>query len=1179
MNIFEDTDVEYKYIVHISDIHIRNNERRKEYEAVFKKLIESLSKIEENFIIAITGDIVHSKTELSPEALYLSRELFKSLSKLAKIIVIAGNHDCVLYNNTRLSILDSIKDIKNVTYADVSGHYIFGNIAFGVTSIKDTKVTPPYNDDNLYDVGMYHGYIATNKEDPGHRFAKCYTLNEFKGYNYVLLGDIHKHYYLNGKKTVAYAGSLIQQNYSETLENHGYILWDLEDSTSSYVEIKNNFGFYTMNLSDDIDDNLPKNLNIRFITKSDVYSNKLVDKKLSEIEKKYNIISVSRKDSEIQTDNIIIKTDLEKTDITSYFVKYMEEKNIANKDKILELHETIVKNKVVDLCSNNSHVWIPLELEFSNMFSYLKENKIDFSKYNKNTITGIIAPNYSGKSSIIDVLLFCLYGKCPRGDHKQIMNNKEKFMTCSLKFIANKDIYVIKRESNKRTSDVYLRKINKNKEEYLNEGNKQETEKKIKDLVGSYESVLSSIVWIPDILDDYNFITKTPQKKKEYLNNLFGIDKLLEYNKYAKDNLNELRIKLSIMKEISSTTDISKKISDAKNILELNKLKQSNLEDLTNIIIPNKKNYTLFTIYPDVNTEVTSNSLTKIQNDLQNKLKEMNDLCIEDLENEVRNISSRLEKELENVNNLEKEKNVINENIKLLRNNLEDIDENIFENINTLNLKELDYKINELKKIITDLNPQINDSLNVDKNLESNIRSLRKKKEELQKKLIKLLELPKLKTDISKYEKYINISESDILEKKITIKNYIEFEKILKKYNVPFSYQETIDDIETFLSNQKTVQFTEKDKKDYYLYIQNDKFNSDSKNINNKLNEEITNIADEIKNKEYLLQQINTQMRNISKLDKTKSELELSETNKKLLLKYQGSIEKNKKIKKEITDTKIELENQNKKISKLNTVIANLKTEKKNLENKLEQIQKNNLEKNKVLDKLQKIEIVLGPVLLNEYILSQECPVQKIRSKILNLEKDKIRLEGNLNNLLKENEEILANSKKRDELESEIELYDTYFKLTKQEALPFSIIREYIPIIQKNVNIFLESITDFTITIDNDTNMEKIEILINRINNNVYNCRTSSGFENFIISLAFRLVFHKLSMEPKPNILIMDEKWTSIDPDKLTNVLGILDSLKSRFASIIIISHMDQVKSKCDNIINIDKSNGISKIL
>ena len=80
MNIFEDTDVEYKYIVHISDIHIRNNERRKEYEAVFKKLIESLSKIEENFIIAITGDIVHSKTELSPEALYLSRELSRTNS-------------------------------------------------------------------------------------------------------------------------------------------------------------------------------------------------------------------------------------------------------------------------------------------------------------------------------------------------------------------------------------------------------------------------------------------------------------------------------------------------------------------------------------------------------------------------------------------------------------------------------------------------------------------------------------------------------------------------------------------------------------------------------------------------------------------------------------------------------------------------------------------------------------------------------------------------------------------------------------------------------------------------------------------------------------------------------------------------------------------------------------------
>ena len=50
----------------------------------------------------------------------------------------------------------------------------------------------------------------------------------FDGYDYTLLGDIHKHQFLIPDK-MAYAGSLIQQNHGETLHNHGFIIWDLKN--------------------------------------------------------------------------------------------------------------------------------------------------------------------------------------------------------------------------------------------------------------------------------------------------------------------------------------------------------------------------------------------------------------------------------------------------------------------------------------------------------------------------------------------------------------------------------------------------------------------------------------------------------------------------------------------------------------------------------------------------------------------------------------------------------------------------------------------------------------------------------------------------------------------------------------------------------------------------------------
>ena len=49
-----------------------------------------------------------------------------------------------------------------------------------------------------------------------------------------------------------------------------------------------------------------------------------------------------------------------------------------------------------------------LTLEFSNMFSYGPNNRIDFTKLKFDEITGIFSDNSTGKSSIIDILLFSL---------------------------------------------------------------------------------------------------------------------------------------------------------------------------------------------------------------------------------------------------------------------------------------------------------------------------------------------------------------------------------------------------------------------------------------------------------------------------------------------------------------------------------------------------------------------------------------------------------------------------------------------------------------------------------------------------------------------------------------------------------------------------------------------------
>ena len=43
----------------------------------------------------------------------------------------------------------------------------------------------------------------------------------------ALLGDIHKFQFLDKKCSRGYAGSLIQQNIGEDIENHGLIKWNV----------------------------------------------------------------------------------------------------------------------------------------------------------------------------------------------------------------------------------------------------------------------------------------------------------------------------------------------------------------------------------------------------------------------------------------------------------------------------------------------------------------------------------------------------------------------------------------------------------------------------------------------------------------------------------------------------------------------------------------------------------------------------------------------------------------------------------------------------------------------------------------------------------------------------------------------------------------------------------------
>ena len=120
-------------ILHVADVHIRNYKRHKEYKQVFRKLYKAARSLPKNSLIYVAGDIVHTKTDISPELVSMVSEFLNNLAKIRPTVIIAGNHDANLNNPNRMDSLTPIVENlnnDNLHYLRDSGIYSFADVDF-----------------------------------------------------------------------------------------------------------------------------------------------------------------------------------------------------------------------------------------------------------------------------------------------------------------------------------------------------------------------------------------------------------------------------------------------------------------------------------------------------------------------------------------------------------------------------------------------------------------------------------------------------------------------------------------------------------------------------------------------------------------------------------------------------------------------------------------------------------------------------------------------------------------------------------------------------------------------------------------------------------------------------------------------------------------------------------------
>jgi DNA repair exonuclease SbcCD nuclease subunit len=258
---------EIKVVAHLADIHIRTYRYHKEYKEVFVRLIESLTYTLSNYAhdearIVIAGDLFHQKITVSNEQTILASWFLKELANIAPVILIAGNHDLLENNKSRLDSISPIIELlgePKINYLMESKCYEDNNIVWCNYSIFEENKRPDIEEarkkyTNHKFVGLFHAPVIGAKTDIGFEFETGESPEHFEGCDFALLGDIHKFQEINvsGVKAV-YPGSLIQQDFGESIHNHGYLLWEVESGGYQMYEVDNDYLNLTFKISS-IDD-------------------------------------------------------------------------------------------------------------------------------------------------------------------------------------------------------------------------------------------------------------------------------------------------------------------------------------------------------------------------------------------------------------------------------------------------------------------------------------------------------------------------------------------------------------------------------------------------------------------------------------------------------------------------------------------------------------------------------------------------------------------------------------------------------------------------------------------------------------------------------------------------------------------------------------------------------------
>ena len=555
-------------IAHIADTHIRNLKYHDEYRIAFRDLYEKLANDMPDCIVHC-GDIAHTKTQLSPEYFQLCAEFLASLANIAPTYVILGNHDGNLKNDSRQDavtpIVNALKHPNLHLLKDSGETIVKDDLVLNVLSVFDRENWIKPTDNSKINVALYHGAIA------GSQTGANWTMDQgddnvdiFSDFDFAMLGDIHRQQQLDPEGRVWYCGSTTQQKFSESALK-GYLLWNIDSKDKFNVQKRHIFNprpFITIRLEAGgklPDTHVPRNARLRLISRTTLPADKLRKaRSLAEMKwSPYSIAVVNGKESSSMHDegnysNAVLTENLRNISVQEKYIRnYLSDMDLESD----VIHKVLEHNKKYNTLAEQGEevsrnvIWKIKKAQWDNLFNYGEKNEVNFAKLNG--LVGIFGRNYSGKSSIIDSILFTMFNATSKGERKNVhvINQNKNKATGKIEIEIGDKTYRICRNLEKyvkkyRGKETHEAKVDldfylSSEDEGLNGTTRNETDANIRKHFGTMEDFL--LTSMSSQLDSLSFVKEGSTKRKEILAKFLDLQIFDKKFKLAKKDAAELR--------------------------------------------------------------------------------------------------------------------------------------------------------------------------------------------------------------------------------------------------------------------------------------------------------------------------------------------------------------------------------------------------------------------------------------------------------------------------------------------------------------------------------------------------------------------------------------------------------------------------------------------------------------